>query len=186
VNILDAIPAIGSILDKTITTKEELEEIKLKFAEIDIREVEARLGVQKAWLDNKSVFVSGAIPMMLWMVSIVILFNCVISPLLAPVWEMPVIDLPEWYSSLAATIVIGLFGKKAFDGNTIQMGNFLKPAKGNDLLPASEVSATPIVAVTAETRNEKKNAGTKNKLTDEEVSSKFEELTSKHGAGRQR
>ena len=132
-NILDAIPAIGNILDKTVTTKEELEEIKLKFAEIDIREIEARLGVQKAWLDNKSVFVSGAIPMMLWMVSVVILFNCVVSPLLSPVWEIPVIDLPEWYSSLAATIIIGLFGKKVVDGNEFRLGGkVVKPAKGHE------------------------------------------------------
>lgn len=131
-NILDVVPGIGGILDKVITSPKELEELKVRLAEINAREIEARLSVQKEWLGNKSVFVAGAIPMILWMVSIVVFFNCIISPLLAPVWEMPVIDLPTWYSDLAITVILGLFVKKSFDGNTIKAGSFMKPAKGRE------------------------------------------------------
>ena len=53
-NILEAIPGIGSIIDKVVTSPKELAELKIRMAEIDAREVEARLGVQKEWLDNKS------------------------------------------------------------------------------------------------------------------------------------
>lgn len=138
-NILEAIPGIGSIIDKVVTSPKELEELKIRMAEIDAREVEARLGVQKEWLGNKSVFVAGAIPMILWMISVVVLFNCIVSPLLSPVWKMPTIELPEWYSSLAGTIIVGLFTKKAFDGNAINIGNlFSKPAKGSETHVESE------------------------------------------------
>ena len=92
-NILEAIPGIGSIIDKVVTSPKELAELKIRMAEIDAREVEARLGVQKEWLGNKSVFVAGAIPMILWMISVVVLFNCIVSPLLSPVWKMPTIEL---------------------------------------------------------------------------------------------
>ena len=77
--------------------------------------------------------------MILWMISVVVLFNCIVSPLLSPVWKMPTIELPEWYSSLAGTIIVGLFTKKAFDGNAINIGNlFSKPAKGSETHVESE------------------------------------------------
>lgn len=133
-NVLDIIPGISEILDKTITTKGELEELKIRLREVDVREVEARLAVQKSWMDNKSIFVAGAIPTILWMVSIVVLFNCVISPLLTPfIGDMPVMELPGWYADLAGTVILGLFGKKVIDGNEIRWkGEVVKPAKHAD------------------------------------------------------
>jgi len=132
-NILDVIPGISEILDKTVSKKSDLEKIKVQLRELDIREVEARLSVQKSWLENKSVFVAGAIPMMLWMVSGVVLFNHVIAPLLSPIiGTVPTLDLPGWYAELVTVIIVGLFTKKAYDGNTIKVGSFLKPAKGSE------------------------------------------------------
>lgn len=129
-NLLDAIPEIGKILDDLISTPEEKREAQLRLREIDVREVEARLGVQKAWLSNQSVFVAGAIPTVLWMVSLVIFFNHILAPLLAYWVQIPTLDLPAWYSQLAGTIVLGLFGKKAWDSSEIHWGGqVVKPAK---------------------------------------------------------
>ena len=129
-NILDAIPEIGRILDDLISTPEEKREAQLRLREIDVREVEARLGVQKAWLSNQSIFVAGAIPTVLWMVSVVICFNHILAPLLSHWVTIPTLDLPEWYSHLAGTIVLGLFGKKAWDSSEIHWGGeVVKPAK---------------------------------------------------------
>jgi len=130
-NLLDVIPGISDILDKTVTTKGELEELKIRLREVDVRELEARFAVQKSWLDNQSVFVAGAIPTILWMVSIVVFFNCVVSPLLTPLFgEMPSMELPGWYADLAGTVILGLFGKKVIDGNEIRWkGEVVKPAK---------------------------------------------------------
>lgn len=129
-NLLDAIPEIGKILDDLISTPEEKREAQLRLREIDVREVEARLGVQRAWLSNQSVFVAGAIPTVLWMVSLVIFFNHILAPLLAHWVQIPTLDLPAWYSQLAGTIVLGLFGKKAWDSSEIHWGGqVVKPAK---------------------------------------------------------
>lgn len=129
-NILDAIPEIGRILDDLISTPEEKREAQLRLREIDVREIEARLGVQKAWLSNQSIFVAGAIPTVLWMVSVVIFFNHILAPLLAHWVTIPTLDLPQWYSQLAGTIVLGLFGKKAWDSSEIHWGGeVVKPAK---------------------------------------------------------
>ena len=121
-NLLDAIPEIGKILDDLISTPEEKREAQLRLREIDVREVEARLGVQKAWLSNQSIFVAGAIPTVLWMVILVIFFNHILAPLLAHWVQIPTLDLPAWYSQLAGTIVLGLFGKKAWDSAEIHWG----------------------------------------------------------------
>jgi hypothetical protein len=129
-NLLDAIPEIGKILDDLVSTPDEKRAAELRLREIDIREVEARLGVQRAWLSNQSIFVAGAIPTVLWMVSVVIFFNHVLAPLLRPLVTIPTLDLPAWYANLAGTIVLGLFGKKAWDSSEIHWGGeIVKPAK---------------------------------------------------------
>ena len=130
-NLLDAIPEIGKILDDLISTPEEKREAQLRLREIDVREVEARLSVQRAWLSNQSVFVSGAIPAILWMIVGVAVFNYILVPLLGSFGvSVPVLELPGAYYSLAETIVLGLFGKKAWDSSEIHWGGqVVKPAK---------------------------------------------------------
>ena len=158
-NLLDAGPEIGKILDELISTPEEKREAQIRLREIDVREVEARLGVQRAWLSNRSVFVAGAIPTVLWMVSLVIFFNHILAPLLAHWVRIPTLDLPEWYSQLAGTIVLGLFGKKAWDSSEIHWGGaVVKPAKekvetaiegagaGAKPLPAREMTSAEVDA----------------------------------------
>lgn len=114
-NLLEALPAIGKILDDVISTPEEKREAQIRLRELDIREIEAKSSVQSAWMSNKSLFVAGAIPSMLWMVVLVIFFNYILSPLIEASFgvKIPVLDLPEWYSSMCSTIILGLFAKKA-------------------------------------------------------------------------
>ena len=114
-NILDAIPAIGKILDDVISTPEEKREAQIRLRELDIREIEAKSQAQSSWMNNQSLFVSGAIPSILWMVVIVVFFNYILSPLVTAIFgvTVPVLDLPDWYSDMCSTIILGLFTKKA-------------------------------------------------------------------------
>ena len=59
-----------------------------------------------------------------------IFFNHVLAPLLGKWITIPTLDLPAWYANLAGTIVLGLFGKKAWDSTDIHWnGQTVKPAK---------------------------------------------------------
>ena len=127
-NILDAIPAIGKILDDVISTPEEKREAQIRLRELDIREIEAKSQAQSSWMNNQSLFVSGAIPSILWMVVIVVFFNYILSPLVTAIFgvTVPVLDLPDWYSDMCSTIILGLFTKKAWDNADFQIGKFNK------------------------------------------------------------
>jgi hypothetical protein len=130
--ILDLIPEVGKLIDRFVPDPQRKLEAERMMKELDVRELEARMGVQKAWLSNNSLFVAGAIPTILWMVSLVIFFNHILASLIQGVLgkTLPILDLPPWYSSLAGTVVLGLFGKKAWDSTEIHYkGETLKPAK---------------------------------------------------------
>lgn len=196
-NILDAIPEIGKILDDLISTPEEKREAQLRLREIDVREVEARLGVQRAWLSNQSVFVAGAIPTVLWMVSLVIFFNHILAPLLAHWVQIPTLDLPAWYSQLAGTIVLGLFGKKAWDSSEIHWGGqVVKPAKEKVTAEIEEPKAAkssrpqPTPRKAAEPHAAKQKEGEKeeepdpkpvSKLSSEEVDARLRQMCEERG-----
>lgn len=178
-NLLDAIPEIGRILDDLISTPEEKREAQLRLREIDVQEIEARLGVQKAWLSNQSIFVAGAIPTVLWMVSIVIFFNHILAPLLAHWVTIPTLDLPEWYSQLAGTIVLGLFGKKAWDSSEIHWGGeVVKPAK-------EKVSAElePRKSIPSPSRGEGASVSRKpaSEMSSEEVDTRLKKICEERG-----
>jgi hypothetical protein len=145
--ILDLIPEIGKLLDRFVPDPAKKLEAERMMKELDIRELEARMGVQKAWLSNNSLFVSGAIPSVLWTVVVVIVFNHILAPLLKEWITIPTLALPEWYANLAATIVLGLFGKKAWDSSEIHWkdGQILKTAKDKTSSPSKKaaVDMTP-------------------------------------------
>ena len=125
---MEAIPAIGKILDDVISTPEEKREAQIRLRELDIREIEAKSQVQSAWMNNQSLFVAGAIPSMLWMVVLVVFFNYIISPLMQAMFGIvvPILDLPKWYSDMCSTIILGLFAKKAWDNTSMSVGKFSK------------------------------------------------------------
>lgn len=63
---------------------------------------------------------AGAIPCILWLLSAVVAFNHILAPLLMGLgMKLPVLELPEYYTDLAGTIILGLFAKKAWDGSEI-------------------------------------------------------------------
>ncbi|MDR1874371.1 MAG: holin family protein [Synergistaceae bacterium] len=129
--VLDLIPEVGKLIDRFVPDPQKKLEAERMMRELDIREIEARAGVQKAWLSNNSLFVSGAIPTILWMVSLVIFFNHILAPLFGGFGiVVPTLELPPWYSSLAGTIVLGLLGKKAWDSTELNWhGETIKGAK---------------------------------------------------------
>ena len=121
-NILELIPALEGIIGKVIQDPNQAGNLKLELEKLDVQRDIEKYKVQQAWLSSKSAFVAGAIPTILWMVSVVIAFNHIIAPLLE--WgfgsKLPILELPDYYTDLAGTIVLGLFAKKAWDGSEIQ------------------------------------------------------------------
>jgi len=131
--ILDIIPEVGKIVDDLITTDEEVREAKLKQYTVESNDLKARLGVMKTWLGNKSPYVAGAIPTILWMISLVILFNHIIAPLFS--WgggkPLPVLQLPPYYVDFGKTIIYALFAKKAYDSTEVSTSWLKSPRKGD-------------------------------------------------------
>ena len=130
-NLLSLIPGLGNIISTVVKSPTEKAELEAKIKELDIREIEAKYDAQKTWMSNGSLFVSGAIPSMLWMLVLVIFFNFILSPLIQGIFgiTIPYLNLPDWYSSMCSTIVLGLFAKKAWDSTDMTVGSFAKKSK---------------------------------------------------------
>ena len=137
-NLLELVPALESIIGKVIQDPNQAGNLKLELAKLDVQQEIEKYRTQAAWLSNKSPLVAGAIPCILWMVSVVIFFNHILAPLLmAAGLELPTLELPAYYTDLAATIVLGLFAKKAWDSSDINIGGFRSPAKKEDPAPVA-------------------------------------------------
>jgi len=146
-NVLELVPALESIIGKVIQDPNQAGNLKLELAKLDVQQEIEKYRTQAAWLSNKSPLVAGAIPCILWMVSVVIFFNHILAPLLmAAGLEIPTLELPAYYTDLAATIVLGLFAKKAWDTSDIHIGGFHSPRKQEDPPPMAakpQVSTIP-------------------------------------------
>lgn len=144
-NLLEALPILSDIVGKVVKNPNEAEELKLELQKLEIQKEVARHGAVQAWLSNKSPFVAGAIPTILWMVSLVVLFNHILSPLFA--WisgrGVPVLELPSYYTDMATSIVYALFIKKAWDSSDINIGGVHSPKKKEDT-PPEKVSVSSI------------------------------------------
>ena len=149
--LLDLVPEVGKIVDDLVSTPEEKREAQLRLKELEIRDQEARFGALAAWQSNKSLFVSGAIPAILWTVVFTAVFNYIIAPLLGAFGvSVPILELPPAYYTLAGSIVWGLLGKKAWDATDLQWGSFEKKPKATVEAPA------PAPAPAASRRERKK------------------------------
>ena len=42
---------------------------------------------------------------------------------------IPLLELPQWYSSMCSTIILALFAKKAYDSTDVSFGKFSKKSK---------------------------------------------------------
>ena len=146
-NLLELVPALESIIGKVIQDPNQAGNLKLELAKLDVQQEIEKYRTQGAWLSNKSPLVAGAIPCILWMVSIVIAFNHILAPLLmAAGLRLPTLELPAYYTDLAATIVLGLFAKKAWDSSDIKIGGVHSPMKREDPPPMAakpQVSTIP-------------------------------------------
>jgi hypothetical protein len=130
-SLSELIPGIAQIADDLVTSDEEVRAKILEEKRIDTDVVKARLGVQRAWLSSKSPYVAGAIPTILWMISLVIFFNHILAPILewATVKDVPILDLPDYYVGFGKWIVLGLFGKKAWDSSEVKIGGVYSPKR---------------------------------------------------------
>ncbi len=124
------LPAVANAIDKVIPDKEKQMELRLELEKLRIEEDMEGRKVLKAMLGNDNWFVSGAIPALIWMASIMLFNNFVLLPW-AEVFggTVPEVVLPSGYFNLLGAIILGLFGKKAFDGNEIKFGSFYTPRK---------------------------------------------------------
>jgi len=150
--ILDVVPQLKDIIETFVPTPEAKANAEAKFRELDIREIEARTGVQKARLSNDSLFVAGAIPAILWTVVLVVVFNNILSPLLQLISgrTMTPLDLPLWYTQLAGTIVVSLFAKKAWDGSEFQCGSLITKTSKDTVLARTEAMKKSASEMTSE------------------------------------
>jgi len=93
-------------------------------------------------LSNKSMFVAGGIPALIWLGVIMLFNNYVLLP-----WaeafglRAPQVILPEQYWTLLGWIITGLFGKKIIDNNAwYWKGKLISPSKKS--LEASLMTGT--------------------------------------------
>ncbi|MGI6253617.1 MAG: hypothetical protein ACOYJV_09295 [Aminivibrio sp.] len=81
-------------------------------------------------LSSKSPLVAGAIPFLIWVAGAHVFIAYVLAPMLSPLGiEFTIRELPEYYTSMLGTIIIGLFAKKAFDSTDVNIGGFKSPKK---------------------------------------------------------
>lgn len=125
-----SLPAVDKVIDRVIPDKQKQAELKLELARLQIEDnIESRK-VLSSMFQNKSWFVSGAIPSIIWMASLMLFNNYVLLPWAEVFgYTVPQVVFPDGYFSLLGTIVIGLFGKKVFDENEIRWGSFYSPPK---------------------------------------------------------
>lgn len=146
-NILEIVPALESIIGKVIQNPNQATELQYELEKLDVQADIERLKVQQSWLSNHSPFVAGAIPCILWLLSAVVAFNHIVAPLLMGLgMKLPVLELPEYYTDLAGTIILGLFAKKAWDGSEItKLGKKKKeePPVTVKLVKKQEAAAVP-------------------------------------------
>lgn len=147
-NILELIPGISGIIEKIIPDPNKQQELKLELAKIDAQENIARLGMLGNMLSNKSFFVAGGIPAIIWIAVVYLAANYILFPLLAGLgMKIAPILLPNEYWSLLQIVVVGLFGKKVIDGNEWRWGDkLISPAKSQVEVAAAKGDVTPVGA----------------------------------------
>lgn len=127
---LNALPIVGQLIDKIIPDPEKRLELKLELEKIDLQRDIAGLEAAKAMLSNQHWFVSGAIPSLIWLASVMLATNCVLIPIAQFIGQLngvvvaiPQIQYPGEYWYLLGVIITGLFAKKSADKG-LQLGNF--------------------------------------------------------------
>lgn len=125
------LPVVEKVVDKFIPDANQKAEFKHELDMAVLADNAEGRKVLQAMLGNNNWFVSGAIPAVIWLCPIMLFNNYVLLPW-AQVFgatNMPEVMMPDGYFGLLGTIIMGLFGKKLFDGNDIKWGSFHSPKK---------------------------------------------------------
>lgn len=150
-NVLDLIPGISGIIEKIIPDPNKQTELKLELAKLDAQDTAARMGALQAMFSNKSMFVSGAIPAIIWVFVLSLANNYILLP-----WArvfgaaFPEAPLPDAVIALVGAIVAGLLGKKYMDNNEFYYpnGQIKSPSKMLIEAAAAKGDVTPVGART--------------------------------------
>lgn len=148
-NLLDLLPGLSGIIERVIPDPNKKAELEFELSKIQAEEVKARMGVLRGMLSNKSLFVSGAIPALLWLAVLGLLNNYVLGP-----WfGVQPINFPDQYWTLLTTVIVGLFGKKVVDGNEFRWpnGNVASPKKESNEVVKQEKKTPDVPVKTART-----------------------------------
>jgi len=141
-SLIEYIPAIGEIIDRVLPDPKKAQELKAEIARLQANENIARMGVLQAMMANKSMFVAGGIPALIWLGALMLFNNYVLLPW-AEVFgfHAPQVVLPEQYWTLLGWIITGLLGKKIIDNNAwYWKGQLISPSKKS--IEASLVAGT--------------------------------------------
>jgi hypothetical protein len=140
--LLEYIPAIGDIIDRVLPDPKQKEQLKYELAKLQADENVSRMNVLQAMMGNKSLFVAGGIPSLIWIGVLSLLNNYVLMPWMGVIgFSAPAVELPEQYWTLLGWVITGLFGKKIVDDNAwFWNGKLVSPSKKS--LEASIYSGT--------------------------------------------
>lgn len=118
------LPGIDGLLGRFI---EDPNKRRLATVEIEksiLESEKAGLKAAQGMMENKSPFVAGAIPSLIWLASIMLLNNHVLLPWAAVMGHhIPTVTYPSEYWYLLGVIITGLFAKKSADKG-LQLGTF--------------------------------------------------------------
>lgn len=123
-NLLELIPGVGSIIEKVVPDPNKQNELKIELAKLDTQEATARLGVLQAMFQNKSIFVSGAIPALIWVFVLSVTNNYILVP-----WargfglSIPDVPLPDSIVGLVGFVITVILGKKYKDDEETYYSN---------------------------------------------------------------
>lgn len=139
-NLLELIPGIGGLVERLVPDPDKRLEFKNELAKLDLQRDIAGLQAAKGMMENKSRFVSGAIPSLIWLASLMLFNNHILLPWAAVAgYQIPSVVYPSEYWYLLGVIITGLFAKKTADKG-LQLGSFKtavnEPRKESDKRPA--------------------------------------------------
>lgn len=118
------IPGIGDLIEKFVPDPDKKQELKLELAKLETQETVARMNALQAMFSNKSIFVSGAIPALIWVFVLSLVNNYILLP-----WargfglSVPDIPLPESVVALVGATIMAILGKKYKDDQETYYSN---------------------------------------------------------------
>lgn len=114
------VKAVAGVIDELHTSKEEKEQLKLRFAEVEAKLKEKQLDINKVEAGHRSIFVSGWRPFLGWVSGLSIGYVYLFQPLLDMILQMfgvkvnwVVLDLGQLMPLILG--MLGLGGLRSFE-----------------------------------------------------------------------